>query len=81
MSFAGPSSFACEMSEQVFNMLHEADMFMSICKCTCSLLRASVGTDNHHNATVRALMMMVVMGMCVEFTPDCELGKSVYHLI
>ncbi|XP_027391507.1 metabotropic glutamate receptor 7-like [Bos indicus x Bos taurus] len=70
VSFAGPSSFAYEMSEQVFNMLHEADMFMSIRKCTCSLLRASVGTDNHHNATVRALMMMVVMGMHVEFMPD-----------
>ncbi|XP_040101896.1 metabotropic glutamate receptor 7 [Oryx dammah] len=70
VSFACPSSFACEMSEQVFNMLHEADMFMSIHKCTCSLLRASVGTDNRSDTTVRALMMMAVMSICVEFMPD-----------
>lgn len=80
MSFACPSSFAYEMSEQVFNMLHEADMCMSISKCSCSLLRVSAGTDNHNNTTVRALMMMAVMGVCVEFMPDCVLGKSVNHL-
>lgn len=80
VSFACPSSFAYEMSEQVFNMLHEADMCMSISKCSCSLLRVSAGTDNHNNTTVRALMMMAVMGVCVEFMPDCVLGKSVNHL-
>lgn len=80
MSFACPSSFAYEMSEQVFNMLHEADMCMSIGKCACSLLRVSAGTDNHNNITVTALMMMAVMGVCVEFTPDCVLGKSMNHL-